>query len=319
MRCISLWMKPRCGKMNDLLNIHPEVQDALDSGRAVVALESTIVAHGMPYPQNLETAQQLEAIVREGGAVPATVAVVNGKLQVGCSAEDLKALATEPGVLKVSRRDLPLALARRTLGATTVSGTLIGCELAGIRVFATGGIGGVHRGVDQTWDISADIPELAKSSVAVVSAGAKSILDLPKTLEALETAGVTVVGFDTDEFPAFFTPKSGLKAPHRVNNPAEMANAMRAKWTLGLEGGFLIANPIPSEFSADPKQVQRAIDEGLAQADVEGISGKDLTPFLLRFVNEKTEGKSLQANRALVQHNVRVGTAVAVAFAGLSV
>ena len=179
------------------------MQDALNAGRAVVALESTIVAHGMPYPQNLETAQQLEATVRKGGAVPATVAVVNGKLQVGCSALDLKALATDPGVLKVSRRDLPLALARRTLGATTVSGTLIGCELAGIRVFATGGIGGVHRGVDQSWDISADIPELAKSSVAVVSAGAKSILDLPKTLEALETAGVTVVGYDTDEFPAF--------------------------------------------------------------------------------------------------------------------
>ena len=256
--------------------------------------------------------------MRKGGAVPATVAVVNGKLQVGCSALDLKALATDPGVLKVSRRDLPLALARRTLGATTVSGTLIGCELAGIRVFATGGIGGVHRGVDQSWDISADIPELAKSSVAVVSAGAKSILDLPKTLEALETAGVTVVGYDTDEFPAFFTPHSGLKAPHRVNNPEEMANAMRAKWSLGLEGGFLIANPIPDEFSADPKQVQRAIEEGLAQADVEGISGKDLTPFLLRFVNDKTEGKSLQANRALVQHNVRVGTAVAVAFASLS-
>jgi len=313
----SLWMKRLFGSMNHFLKILPEVQDALDAGKAVVALESTIVAHGMPYPQNLETAQRLESIVREGGAVPATVAVVNGKLQVGCSASDLRALATESDVLKVSRRDLPLALARKALGATTVSGTLIGCELAGIRVFATGGIGGVHRSVDQTWDISADIPELAKSSVAVVSAGAKSILDLPKTLEALETAGVTVVGFNTDEFPAFFTPKSGLKAPHRVNNAEEMAAAMRAKWSLGLDGGFLIANPIPVESSADPKQIQEAIEEGLSQAHSEGVSGKDLTPFLLRFVNQKTAGKSLQANRALVEHNVAVGTAVAVAHAAL--
>lgn len=301
--------------MRNFLHILPEVQEALKNGQAVVALESTIVAHGMPYPQNLETAQRLESIVRAGGAVPATVAVVHGKLQVGCTAEDLTALATSPDVLKVSRRDLPLALTRKTLGATTVSGTLIGCELAGVRVFATGGIGGVHRGVERTWDISADIPELAKSSVAVVSAGAKSILDLPKTLEALETAGVTVVGYATDEFPAFFTPTSGIAAPHRVDSAQEMAAAMDAKWSLGLKGGFLIANPIPAEFSADPLQVQRAIDLGLKEADSKGVGGKDLTPFLLRYVNEATEGKSLAANRALVEHNVAVGTAVAVAYA----
>ncbi len=301
--------------MSDFLHILPEVQEALKSGQAVVALESTIVAHGMPYPQNLETAQRLESIVRAGGAVPATVAVVDGKLQVGCTIEDLTALATSPDVLKVSRRDLPLALARKKLGATTVSGTLIGCELAGIRVFATGGIGGVHRGVERTWDISADIPELAKSSVAVVSAGAKSILDLPKTLEALETAGVTVVGYATDEFPAFFTPTSGIVAPHRVDSAQEMAAAMDAKWSLGLKGGFLIANPIPVEFSADPLLVQHAIDLGLKEAASKGVTGKDLTPFLLRYVNEATEGKSLAANRALVEHNVSVGTAVAVAYA----
>ncbi|MBL6866700.1 MAG: pseudouridine-5'-phosphate glycosidase [Flavobacteriales bacterium] len=301
--------------MSDFLHILPEVQEALKSGQAVVALESTIVAHGMPYPQNLETAQRLESIVRAGGAVPATVAVINGKLQVGCTIEDLTALATSPDVLKVSRRDLPLALARKKLGATTVSGTLIGCELAGIRVFATGGIGGVHRGVERTWDISADIPELAKSSVAVVSAGAKSILDLPKTLEALETAGVTVVGYATDEFPAFFIPTSGIAAPHRVDSAQEMAAAMDAKWSLGLKGGFLIANPIPVEFSADPLLVQHAIDLGLKEAASKRVTGKDLTPFLLRYVNEATEGKSLAANRALVEHNVSVGTAVAVTYA----
>lgn len=303
--------------MNEFINILPEVQEALDSGRPVVALESTIVAHGMPYPQNLETAKRLESIVRGGGAVPATVAVIGGKLQIGCSDSDLKALATEPEVLKVSRRDLPLALARKALGATTVSGTLIGCELAGIRVFATGGIGGVHRGAEETWDVSADIPELAASSVAVISAGAKSILDLPKTLEALETAGVTVVGFGTDEFPAFFTRSSGLMAPHRVDGAEEMAAAMKAKWTLGLAGGFLVANPIPAEFSADPKLIQDAIELGLKAAASKGVMGKDLTPFLLRFVNEQTKGKSLDSNRALVEDNVRVGTAIAAAYAGV--
>lgn len=303
--------------MNEFINILPEIQEALDSGRPVVALESTIVAHGMPYPQNLETAKRLESIVRSGGAVPATVAVIRGKLQIGCSDSDLKALATEPEVLKVSRRDLPLALARKALGATTVSGTLIGCELAGIRVFATGGIGGVHRGAEETWDVSADIPELAASSVAVISAGAKSILDLPKTLEALETAGVTVVGFGTDEFPAFFTRSSGLMAPHRVDGAEEMAAAMKAKWTLGLAGGFLVANPIPAEFSADPKLIQDAIDLGLEAAKTQGVIGKNLTPFLLRFVNEQTKGKSLESNRALVEDNVQVGTAIAVAYAGV--
>lgn len=303
--------------MNEFINILPEIQEALDSGRPVVALESTIVAHGMPYPQNLETAKRLESIVRSGGAVPATVAVIRGKLQIGCSDSDLKALATEPEVLKVSRRDLPLALARKALGATTVSGTLIGCELAGIRVFATGGIGGVHRGAEETWDVSADIPELAASSVAVISAGAKSILDLPKTLEALETAGVTVVGFGTDEFPAFFTRSSGLMAPHRVDGAEEMAAAMKAKWKLGLAGGFLVANPIPVEFSADPKLIQDAIDLGLEAAKTQGVIGKNLTPFLLRFVNEQTKGKSLESNRALVEDNVQVGTAIAVAYAGV--
>ncbi|MEC7693928.1 MAG: pseudouridine-5'-phosphate glycosidase, partial [Bacteroidota bacterium] len=214
----------------DWVRVLPEVRDALAAGRPVVALESTIVAHGMPYPANLETAQAVGAIVREEGAVPATVAVVDGAVQVGCDASMLERLASEPGVAKVSRRDMPVVLAQGNLGATTVSGTLIGAGLAGIRVFVTGGIGGVHRGVADTWDISADLDELARHDVAVVSAGAKSILDLPKTLEVLETKGITVLGYGTDEFPAFFTPQSGIPVAHRADTPEQVASILKAKW-----------------------------------------------------------------------------------------
>ena len=229
----------------------------------------------------------------------------------------LESLASEEGVWKVSRRDLPMALAQKVLGATTVSGTLIGADLAGISVFATGGIGGVHRGVSETWDISADIPEMARARVAVVSAGAKSILDLPKTLEALETSGVSVLGYQTDEFPAFFVRESGLTLPHRCDNASQVARAMQAKWDLELAGGFLVANPIPEEHAADPSLVQTAIEAGLEAARSAGIEGKQLTPYLLQFINEVTEGASLKANRKLVEHNVALGTAIAVEYARL--
>lgn len=301
--------------VNERLNISEEVQEALASGRPVVALESTIVAHGMPYPQNLETAKHLESIIREGGAVPATIAVINGRIQVGCDEDMLYRLATEKDVVKVSRRDLPMVLASRKLGATTVSGTLIGADLAGIRVFVTGGIGGVHRGVVDSWDVSADLPELARARVAVVSAGAKSILDLPKTLESLETKGVTVLGYKTDFFPAFFVPSSGLPLVHRADDPETIARAMEAKWTLGLEGAILVANPVPVEHAADSKAIQQATDAALVLAEKQGIQGKDVTPFLLQQVAKATGGESLDANRALVANNARLGAAIAVAYA----
>ncbi|MEC8663563.1 MAG: pseudouridine-5'-phosphate glycosidase [Bacteroidota bacterium] len=296
----------------DWVRVLPEVRDALAAGRPVVALESTIVAHGMPYPANLETAQAVGAIVREEGAVPATVAVVDGAVQVGCDASMLERLASEPGVAKVSRRDMPVVLAKGNLGATTVSGTLIGAGLAGIRVFVTGGIGGVHRGVADTWDISADLDELARHDVAVVSAGAKSILDLPKTLEVLETKGITVLGYGTDEFPAFFTPQSGIPVAHRADTPKQVASILKAKWGLGLKGGVLVANPVPAEFGFD---ASAATDKALADAARQGIEGKALTPFLLKHIAEATGGQSLAANVALVKHNARIGAQIAVAHA----
>ena len=296
---------------SSLVRVSPEVREALHAGQAVVALESTIVAHGMPYPANLQTALAVEAIVREEGAVPATVAVVDGAVQVGCDRLTLERLASEPGVAKVSRRDMPVVMARGGLGATTVSGTLIGAGLAGISVFVTGGIGGVHRGVAGTWDVSADLEELARHNVAVVSAGAKSILDLPKTLEVLETKGITVLGFGTDEFPAFFTPESGLPVAHRADTPQEVAAILRAKWGLGLEGGVLVANPVPDEHGFD---AGAATEAALADAEAQGIEGKALTPFLLKHIAESTEGKSLKANVALVKHNARIGARIAVAY-----
>lgn len=296
---------------SSLIRVSPEVSEALKAGQPVVALESTIVAHGMPYPANLETALAVEGIVREEGAVPATVAVVDGAVQVGCDRATLERLASEPGVAKVSRRDMPVVMAKGGLGATTVSGTLIGAGLAGIPVFVTGGIGGVHRGVAGTWDVSADLDELARHNVAVVSAGAKSILDLPKTLEVLETKGITVLGFGTDEFPAFFTPRSGLPLAHRADTPQEVAAILRAKWGLGLEGGVLVANPVPDEHGFD---AGAATDAALADAEAQGVEGKALTPFLLKHIADATDGKSLKANVALVKHNARIGARIAVAY-----
>ncbi len=296
------------------VRVLPEVSEALESGKPVVALESTIVAHGMPYPDNLQTALEVASIVRAEGAVPATVAVVDGAIQVGCDEATLERLASEPGVAKVSRRDMPVVLANNRLGATTVSGTLIGAGLAGISVFVTGGIGGVHRGVAESWDISADLDELAQHNVAVVSAGAKSILDLPKTLEVLESKGITVLGYGTDEFPAFFTPHSGLSLSHRADTPSDVAKVMEAKWGLGLQGGILVANPVPTEHGFD---AQAATEQALHDAAAQGIEGKALTPFLLKHIAETTEGRSLAANVALVKHNALVGARIAVAHANL--
>ena len=296
------------------VRVLPEVAAALNSGKPVVALESTIVAHGMPFPKNLHTALEVASIIRAEGAVPATVAVVDGAIQVGCDEATLERLASERGVAKVSRRDMPVVLANNCLGATTVSGTLIGAGLAGISVFVTGGIGGVHRGVAESWDISADLDELAQHNVAVVSAGAKSILDLPKTLEVLETKGVTVLGYGTDELPAFFTPHSGLPLAHRADSPDEVAKVMAAKWGLGLKGGLLVANPVPAEHGFD---AQAATEQALKAAEAAGVEGKALTPFLLNHIAEATQGRSLAANVALVKHNALVGARIAVAHANL--
>ena len=297
------------------IRLHDEVRDALSTGRPGVALESTIIAHGMPHPRNLETARALEDDVRAAGAVPAVIAVADGRLQIGCDAPLLERLATEPGVAKVSRRDLGTALAGNGLGATTVSGTLIGARLAGIRVFATGGIGGVHRGVELTGDISADLQELAVSPVAVVSAGAKSILDLPRTLEALETLGVPVIGWRTDEFPAFFTPSSGLQLVHRADELDDLAARLAAQWEIGLATGALIANPIPDEAAAAAAPVEAATQAALKSAEAAGVAGRDLTPFLLAEIVKRTDGASLDANVALARNNARLAGGLAVALA----
>lgn len=304
--------------MSDLsryLQIHDEVLDAFDNGIPVVALESTIISHGMPYPENLKCAEKLSGIIREAGCVPALVAVDSGKIQVGVETELLDKLASKQApVLKVSRRDMPVALASGALGATTVSGTLIACHLAGIRVFVTGGIGGVHKGAEQSFDVSADLEELAISDVAVVSAGVKAILDLEKTLEVLETKGVPVVGYGTDELPAFYTRKSGLKLVARADSPGEVAEIMKAKWSLGLAGSILVANPIPEEHEAEAGQINSAIEEGLRLAEENSIKGKDVTPFVLAHVAKSTSNSSLQANLALVENNARVGAEIAKAY-----
>jgi pseudouridine-5'-phosphate glycosidase len=303
------------------LDIAEEVRDAIAEKRPVVALESTIIAHGMPHPQNLETAQALEAIIREHGAVPATIAVIGGAYKVGLSAAELYILATERDVLKLSVRDLPLAAAKRLHGATTVAATMRLAALAGIRVFATGGIGGVHRGAEQSYDVSADLTELATTPVAVISAGAKSILDIGKTLEMLETLSVPVIAYGTDEIPAFYSRESGFKAPVRLDTPLEVARFLRAHWDLagpGLpRGGVSIANPIKATDEIPAAKIGAAIEAALAEAARRGIAGKESTPFLLGKVNAVTGGESLKANIALVKNNARLAAEIAVAFAGL--
>ena len=303
--------------MPDFLSIHPEVARALQQHQPVVALESTIISHGMPYPRNLETAKAVEEAIRAEGAVPATIAVLDGRIRVGLSDEDLELLASEKDVMKLSRRDLPVVLAQRRHGATTVAATMICARMAGISVFATGGIGGVHRGAEESFDISADLEELARTSVAVVCAGAKSILDLPKTLEVLETRGVPVIGYGTDELPAFYLRESGLKLNCRADTPEEAAEILRTKWQLGLEGGVVVANPIPAEHALPADEINKAIEAALAEAEKQGIKGKDATPFLLARMEELTKGRSLAANIELVLNNARVGARIARAYAAL--
>jgi pseudouridine-5'-phosphate glycosidase len=300
------------------LRIAAEVKTALAKRRPVVALESTIIAHGMPYPQNLAMAQDVEAAIRREGAVPATIAVVKGELRAGLSAAELAAFARAGlAIMKVSTRDLPFVVARARDGATTVAATMRIAALAGIPVFATGGIGGVHRGAGMTFDVSADLHELAKSSVAVVTAGAKAILDLGMTLEVLESLGVPVVGLGTDEFPAFYSRRSGHRLTQRVDTPQEMAELMNAKWAMGLDGGIVVANPIPVEHEIPAEEISPHIAKAVAAAESSGISGKDTTPFLLKRLNEITLGRALEANMGLVMHNASVAARIAVAFAGL--
>ena len=294
------------------LSVSPEVQEAIAAGKPVVALESTIISHGMPYPQNVETALNVEKIIREAGAIPASIAIIKGKITVGLSPDEIEYLGKKGlKVIKASRRDLPVLLARGEDGATTVTTTMIGAALAGVKVFATGGIGGVHRGAETTMDISADLEELAQTPVLVVCAGAKSILDLGLTLEYLETKGVPVIGYQTEELPAFYTRTSGFKVDYRMDTPKEIADAFRVKLDMGLVGGMLVTNPIPEEYSMDPEYINKNIADAIAECDRLGIKGKETTPFLLDKIQKLTGGSSLASNIQLVFNNARLGAEVA--------
>lgn len=298
--------------LKDILVINPEVQKALDENRPVVALESTIISHGMPYPQNVETALTVEKIVRENGAIPATIAIIGGKLTVGITHEEIDHLGKKGlNVTKASRRDIPILVSRGEDGATTVAATMIIASLAGIKIFATGGIGGVHRGAETTMDISADLEELSNTNVAVVCAGAKSILDLGLTLEYLETKGVPVIGYQTEELPAFYTRESGFKVNYRMDTPDEIAKALKAKDELNMKGSMVIANPIPLEYAMDSSYINNAINDAIIEAEKLGIKGKETTPYLLDKIQKLTEGKSLAANIQLVYNNVKLGAQIA--------
>ncbi|MCX7028449.1 MAG: pseudouridine-5'-phosphate glycosidase [Spirochaetes bacterium] len=302
--------------MNSYLDLSEEVEAAIASGKPVVALESTIISHGMPWPRNYETALEVEALLRSFGVVPATVAVISGRLKAGLSRVELEFLAKAGrSAAKVSRRDFPRLLAEKGTGATTVAGTMIVAELAGIRIFATGGIGGVHRGAETSWDVSADLEELARTSVAVVCAGAKAILDLPKTLEYLETRGVPVIGYRTKELPAFYSSRSGLALEESAQSPAELATFLSAKWKAGFSGGVVIANPIPEAYSMDSAVIGPAIDRAVGEARAQGIGGKRLTPFLLERIAALTGGDSLESNIALVKNNAALAAEIAKAMA----
>ena len=298
--------------MNEYLDISPEVQAALKEHKPVVALESTIISHGMPYPQNVETALNVEKIIRENGAVPATIAIIGGRLKAGLSKEEIEHLGKAgTAVTKASRRDLPVLCAKGMDGATTVATTMIIAAMAGISVFATGGVGGVHRGAEVTMDISADLEELGRTNVMVVCAGAKSILDLGLTLEYLETKGVPVIGYGTSELPAFYTRKSGFGVDYRLDTPEELAAAFAAKMKMGLQGGMLVTNPIPEEYSMDPDRINAAIEQALAEAAEKGVKGKATTPFLLAKVKELTGGDSQKSNIRLVYNNAALAAKTA--------
>lgn len=303
--------------MNSYVEYSEEVKEAKRKGMAIVALESTIISHGMPYPQNVKTAREVEDIIRSKGAVPATIAILNGKIKIGLSQEELEYLGQAIDVIKASRRDIPYILASGKDGATTVAATMICAELAHIPVFVTGGIGGVHRNAEVTMDISADLEELAVSNVAVVCAGAKSILDIGLTLEYLETKGVPVLGYKTDSLPAFYTRTSPYSVNYKVDTAEETAGILKAKWELGLKGGVVVANPIPEADAMDEQEMDHIIETALKEADAEGVKGKEATPFLLGKVKELTDGRSLTANIALVKHNAHIGAEIAVRYAEL--
>jgi pseudouridine-5'-phosphate glycosidase len=298
--------------VNRYLDLSEEVRKAIEDKKPIVALESTIISHGMPYPQNVETALKVEEIIREHGAVPATIGIIGGRLKAGLTSEEIDYMGRAKNIAKVSRRDIPYLIAHKRDGATTVASTMIIASMAGIRVFATGGVGGVHRGAEKTMDISADLEELAMTEVAVVCAGAKSILDLGLTLEYLETKGVPVLGYQTEELPAFYTRKSGFGVDYKVDTPKEIADILRTKWDLGLKGGALIANPIPEEYSMDADLITRVIEDAVKEAEVLGIKGKDTTPFLLAKIKEITGGESLESNIQLVYNNARLAAEIAV-------
>ena len=301
------------------LDVSPEVSEAVRNKKPVVALESTIISHGMPYPQNVETALAVEKIIRDNGAVPATIAIIKGRLKAGLNKDEIEYLGkTGQAVTKVSRRDLPLIVAKGLDGATTVATTMIIAAMAGIPIFATGGIGGVHRGAQQTFDISADLEELAMTPVTVVCAGAKAILDLPLTLEYLETKGVPVLGYQTDELAAFYSRHSGLKVDYQVDSPKELAKAIHVKRELGLQGGILVSNPIPEEYSMDPEVINKAIDQAVNEANEKGIHGKETTPFLLARIKDITGGDSLESNIKLVFNNAALAAKTAVALSELN-
>lgn len=299
--------------MNAFLKISDEVALALQNNQPVVALESTIISHGMPYPKNVATALAVEQVVRDNGATPATIAIINGKCCIGLTAEEIETFGKEKNVWKVSLRDMPYVIAQNLYGATTVAATMRIAAMAGIKIFVTGGIGGVHRGAENSMDISADLTEMAQTNVAVVSAGVKSILDIGLTLEYLETKGIPVVTIGQDEFPSFYSRKSGFTTPLRLDTPQAIAQMLNTKWALGLEGSVMIANPIKADDEVPQHEMEQHIVEALAAADIAGIKGKEVTPFLLQYIAQHTAGESLEANIALIKHNAKAGAAIAVA------
>lgn len=304
--------------LKDYLSITPEIAEAINEGKPIVALESTILSHGMPYPENVEFAHKVEEVVRGEGAIPATTAIIGGKLKVGLNKEELEIMCKAENVGKVSRRDVAVYLATNKTGATTVATTMLIASLAGIKIFATGGIGGVHRGAQQTMDISADLQELAHTPVCVVGAGCKSLLDIGLTLEYLETFGVPVLGYQTDDFPAFYCRKSGYGVDYNLKDAAEAAKIMKTKWDLGLEGGLLIGNPIPEEYEADFDEMEAAINEALKMAKADGIRGKATTPYLLSHIKDLTHGDSFASNLQLAYNNAKVASMIAVEYAKLN-
>jgi pseudouridine-5'-phosphate glycosidase len=299
--------------MHPLLKISPEASEALLQRKPVVALESTIISHGMPYPKNVQTALAVEQAIRGNGAIPATIAIMNGKCCVGLSADEIETFGKEKNVWKVSLRDMPYVISQKLYGATTVAATMRVAAMAGIKIFVTGGVGGVHRGAENSLDISADLTEMAQTNVAVISAGVKSILDIGLTLEYLETQGIPVVTIGQDEFPSFYSRKSGFDSPLRLDMPHEIAALLSTKWSLGLNGSVLIANPIAADDEVPQSEMEQHILQALAAADTAGVKGKHVTPFLLQYIATHTEGESLDANIALIKHNARVGAQIAVA------